>query len=125
MPALGFKLSGVEGKLEIGIQGVVRFIAQEVALLTAGDLPPNQGLTAALALAGAFVEVLGKAVPEKKNVTLMVVFAEGGPAGWLVGGSPEYVAWRKRYEAEGTEEVLPAHEDDDAVNVFGEDAHRA
>jgi hypothetical protein len=87
MPALGFKLSGVEGKLEIGIQGVVRFIAQEVALLTAGDLPPNQGLTAALALAGAFVEVLGKAVPEKKNVTLMVVFAEGGPAGWLVGGS--------------------------------------
>lgn len=33
--------------------------------------------------------------------------------------------WRRRYEAEGTEEVLLSHEDDDAVNVFGEDANRA
>lgn len=84
-PALGFKLSGVEGKLEIGIQGLVRFVAQNVALLSAGDLPA--GMTAALALSGAFVEVLGKPVPRKKNITLMLVFAQGGPAGWLVAGS--------------------------------------
>ncbi len=42
----------------------------------------------------------------------------------LVQGDPS-AGWRARYGAEGTEEVLPAHEDDDAVNVFGEDAHRA
>jgi len=42
----------------------------------------------------------------------------------LVHNDPS-AGWRARYAAEGTEEVLPAHEDDDAVNVFGEDAHRA
>lgn len=29
----------------------------------------------------------------------------GLPAGWLVGGSPEYVAWRKRYEADNFDPV--------------------
>jgi len=41
-----------------------------------------------------------------------------------IQGDPT-AGWRRRYEAEGTEEVLRADRDDDAVNVFGEDAHRA
>jgi NADH-quinone oxidoreductase subunit B len=35
----------------------------------------------------------------------------------MIQGDPE-LGWRKRYHAEGTEEVLPEHRQDDAENVF-------
>jgi len=36
----------------------------------------------------------------------------------MIQGDPN-MGWRARYGAEGTEEVLPLHASDDAVNVFG------
>ena len=36
----------------------------------------------------------------------------------MIQGDPS-MGWRSRYGAEGTEEVLPLHASDDAVNVFG------
>ncbi len=80
--AFGFKFRGADGKLEVGIQNVIRLLAENVKMSTS-NLPEK--IQAQIILRNARVEILGRAMPPGEfNVLAFVPKDSSGKVGWLL-----------------------------------------